>query len=100
MPYGAETWALTTQALSKLAAAQTEMEMSVLNITYQDTKTNIIWVKEKTNVSDVIEQVRRRTWIWAGHVNRIRNNRWTGNHTKGKDLEEDRETLRDELDDY
>ena len=33
MTYGAETWALTTQAKNKLAAAQTKMERSMLNIT-------------------------------------------------------------------
>ncbi|KAK2178030.1 hypothetical protein NP493_565g02021 [Ridgeia piscesae] len=36
MTYGAETWALTTQAKNKLAAAQTRMERSMLNITYRD----------------------------------------------------------------
>ena len=34
---------LTNQAQDKLAAAQTEMERSMLNITYKDRKTNI-WV--------------------------------------------------------
>ena len=48
MTYGAETWALTTQAKNKLAAAQTKMESSMLNITYRNRKTNI-WVREKTN---------------------------------------------------
>ena len=57
--YGAETWALTTQANNKLAAAQTNMERSMLNITYRDRKTNI-WVRETINVTDVTEQVRRR----------------------------------------
>ena len=32
MTYGAETWALTTQAKNKLAAAQTKMERSMLNM--------------------------------------------------------------------
>ena len=72
MTYGAETWALTTHAKNKLAAAQTKME----NVTYRDRKTNI-WVREKTKVTDVIEQVRSRKWTWAGHVSRIRDNRWT-----------------------
>ena len=36
MTYGAETWALTTQAKNKLAAAQTKIERSILNITYRD----------------------------------------------------------------
>ena len=61
MTYGAETWALTTQAKNKLAAAQTKMERNMLNITYRDRKTNII--REKTMVTDVIEQVRR--WKWT-----------------------------------
>ena len=66
----------TTQAKNKLAAAQTQMARNVLNITYWERKPNI-WVKEKTQVTDVIEQVRIRKWIWAGHVSRIGDNRWT-----------------------
>ena len=45
--YDAETWKLTKQAQNKLAAAQTKMERSKLNITYKDRKTNI-WVRERT----------------------------------------------------
>ena len=40
MTYGAETWALTTQAKNKLAAAQTKMERSMLNIICRFRKTN------------------------------------------------------------
>jgi len=72
--YGAETWALTTQAKNKLAATQTKMERSMLNTTYRDRKT-YIW--DKTKVTGVIENVRRGKWAWAGHVSRIRDNRWT-----------------------
>ena len=39
MTYGAETWTLTTPAKNKLAAEQTKMERSMLNITHQDRKT-------------------------------------------------------------
>ncbi len=46
--YGAETWTLTKQAQNKLAAAQTKMERSMLNITYEDRRTNI-WVRERKN---------------------------------------------------
>ena len=76
MTYGAVTWTLTTKTQNKLAAVQTKMERSVLNITYRDRKTNIC-LREKTKVTDVIEQVRRQKWTWAGHVSRIRDNRWT-----------------------
>ena len=54
-----------------------KMERSMLNITYRDRKTNIS-VREKTKVTDVIEQVRRgrpaRHWrdelddYWKGTI--------------------------------
>ena len=75
---------------------------TMLNITYRERKTNI-WVREKMKITDVIDQVRKRKWTWAWHVSRIQVN-WghrispSGNHTKGKGLEEDRRD--DELDDY
>ena len=47
MTYGSETWTLTKQAQNKLAATQTKMERSMLNITYKDRKSNI-WVRERT----------------------------------------------------
>ena len=105
MTYGAETWALTSHAKNRLAAAQTKMERNMLNITYRDRKTNV-WVREKTKVTDVIEQVRRRKWTWAGHVSRIRDNRWTLRITTWKSYERKRPRGRparcwsDELDDY
>ena len=98
--YGAETWALATQAKSKLAAAQTKMERSMLNITYRNRNTNI-WLRKKTKVTDVIEQVRRWKWTWAGDVSRIRDNRWTPHITSWKPYERKRPRhWRDELDDY
>ena len=38
MTYGAETWAFTTHAKNKLAAAHTKVERSMLNITYRTEK--------------------------------------------------------------
>ena len=67
---------------------------------------NKVWVREKTKVTDVIEQVRRRKWTWAGHVSRIRDNRWTLRITTWKPYERKRPRGRparcwsDELDDY
>ena len=80
MTYGAETWSLTTQAQNKLAAAQTKMERSMLNITYKDRKTNI-WVREMTKVIDIINTVRKMKWSWAGHSNRLKDDRWTSRVT-------------------
>ena len=105
MTYGAEIGALTTQAKNKLPAAQTKMERSMLNITYRDRKINI-WVREKTKVPDVIEQVRRRKWTRARHVCTILDNRLTLRITTWKPYERKRPRGRpvgrwsDELDDY
>ena len=76
-----------------------------VNLHIAGRKTNI-WVRKKTKVTDVIEQVRRRKWTWAGHVSRIRDNRWTLRVTTWKPYERKRHRRRparrwrDELNDY
>ena len=101
MTYGEEIWAFSTQAKNRLAAEQTKMERSMLNISYRDRKTNI-WVREKIKVIGMIEQVRRRNWTWAGYVSRIRDNRWTLliNLRKEKRKGRPARRRRDELEDY
>ena len=87
------------------ASIHTNMERIMLNIKYRDRKTNI-WVREKTKVTDVIEQVRRQNWTWAGHVSRIRYNPWTLRTTTWKPYKRKRprgipsRCSRDELDGY
>ena len=80
MTYGAETWTLTKQAQNKLAAAQTKLERSMLNITYKDRRTNIC-VRERTKVIAIISIVRKMKWSWAGHINRLKDDRWTSRAT-------------------
>ena len=47
---------------------QTKMERSILHITYKDRKTNI-WVREMTKVIvDIISNVGKIMWSWAGHI--------------------------------
>ena len=41
MTCGGETWTLNSQAQKKLAATQTKMERSMLDITHRDRKTRI-----------------------------------------------------------
>ena len=80
MTYGAETWTLTKQAQNKLAAAQTKMERSMLNITYKDRRTNI-WLTERTKLIDTIYTVRKMKLSWAGHINCLKDYRWTSRVT-------------------
>ena len=105
MTYGAETWTLTKQAQNKLTAAQTKMERSMLNITYKDRKTNI-WVRERTKVIDIINTVRKMKWSWAGHINRLKDDRWTSRVTSWRPYDKKRrqgrpaKRWRDDLDKY
>ena len=45
-------------------------------ITYKDRMTNI-WVRERTKLIDIIYTVRKMKWSWAGHINRLKDDRWT-----------------------
>ena len=56
--YGADKWNLTKQSQNKLTAAQTKMERSMLTTIYKDRKTSI-WVRERTTVIDIINNVRK-----------------------------------------
>ena len=67
---------LTKQAQNTLAAAQTKMEISILNIKCKDRNTNIS-VRERTTVIYMISNARKMKWSWAGHTNRLKDDRWT-----------------------
>ena len=104
MTYGAETCTLTKQAQNKLAAAQTKMERSMLNITYKDRKTNIL-VRKQTNVIDIISNVIKK-WSWTGHINHLKDDRWTSRVTTWRPYDKKRrkgrpvKRWRDDLDKY
>ena len=91
MTYDAEAWTLTKQAQNKLAAAQTKMERSMLNIKYKDRRSNI-WVRERTKVIDIMYTVRKMKWSWAGHINRLKDNRWTSRVTTWRSLWQEKTT--------
>ena len=100
-----ETWTLTELVQNKLAAAQTKMERSMLNITYKDRRTNI-WVREKTKLIDIIYTVRKMKWSLAGHINRLKDDRWTSRVTAWRPYDKKRrqgrpaKRWRDDLDKY
>ena len=80
MTYGAEIWTLIKQAHTKGAAAQTKMGRHPLNITHHVRKTNIL-VRDRTKVISIISNVRKMKWSWAGHINRLKDDRWTSRVT-------------------
>ena len=77
MTYGAENWTLSKQTQHKLAAAaQTNMERSMLNITCKNRRTSIL-VMDWTKVIDIISNVRKMKWSWAEHIVRLKDVRYT-----------------------
>lgn len=76
MTYGAETLSLTAASAKKLRIAQRKMERSMLGVSLRDHMTNED-LRARTGVTDVIYQVAKLKWNWAGHVARMTDGRWT-----------------------
>ena len=76
MTYGTDAWTLTKQALNKRAAAHTNNGKKYAQHHIQYRKT-IIWVRGRTKVIDIINTVRKMIWSSAGHINRLKDDRWT-----------------------
>jgi hypothetical protein len=77
LTYGCQTWTLTSKIIKKLETTQNSIERSILNFKKKDRKklkTIKSLLKENT---DVVKYVRRQKWRWAGHVARMKDDRWT-----------------------
>ncbi len=48
----------------------------MLGITWRDRKL-ASWIREQTKVKDILMTIKNKKWTWAGHILRIRDNRWT-----------------------
>ena len=74
-------------------------------ITYKDRRTNI-WVRERTKLIDIIYTVRKMKWSWAGHINHLKDDRWTSRVTTWRPYDKKRrqgrpaKRSRDDLDKY
>ena len=70
MTYGAETLTLTTASANKLMVTQRKMERSMLGVSLRDHIRNED-LRRRTGVTDVVNQIRKLKWNWAGHVARM-----------------------------
>lgn len=75
--YGSQTWPLSEKSISKIKTTQNAMERVILNFKKKDHK-KITDIKKalKDNI-DMVRYIRRQKWSWAGHVARMRDDRWT-----------------------
>ena len=105
MSYGEEICTLTKQVQNRLAAAHTNMDRSMLNITCNVRKTNA-WFREKRKVIDIISKLRKIKWSWARHITRLKYDRWTSRVTTWRPYDNKRrqgrpaKRRRDDLDTY
>lgn len=76
MTYGCQTWTLTNQRKNKLRSAQRAMERRMLNISIRQRIPHKD-IRRRTGLKDIVEHAARLKWKWAGHVARLRDDRWT-----------------------
>lgn len=67
MTYGAETWRLTEQLENKLRSAQRATEREIIGVTLMAWK-RAFWIRERTRAEDIIVQIKKKKWAWAGRV--------------------------------
>ena len=76
LTYGAETWRLTKRVQIKLRTTQRAMERKMIGVTLRDKK-RAEWIREQTRVKDILVEIKKKKWMWAGHVMRRQDNRWS-----------------------
>ncbi|KAG7311380.1 hypothetical protein JYU34_002422 [Plutella xylostella] len=76
MTYGAQTWSTTKKQRTKLLVNQRAMERSMLGIKLKDRIENEV-IRHQTKIQDIITTIDKLKWQWAGHVMRIKDQRWT-----------------------
>ena len=47
-----------------------------MGVTYQDRMKNT-WIREQTQLEDIMTNIKRGKWKWAGHLARRLDGRWT-----------------------
>ena len=61
---------------NKLRTAQRAMERKMLDLKLQD-KIPCSEIRKRTKIIDIIDFTLKRKWKWAGHIARLKDNRWT-----------------------
>ncbi|VDM38828.1 unnamed protein product [Toxocara canis] len=91
--YGAECWPITKAVEDKLSVTQRSMERRICKISLRDHVTSDE-IRRRTGFTDVVQEIYKRKREWAGHVVRIRDNRWTTRLTCWDPLDRKRPRVR------
>ena len=74
--YGCQTWSLNRQLTNKPRTAQRAMERKMLNLKLRD-KILCSEIRKRTQIINIIEDTLKQKWRWAGHITRMKDDRWT-----------------------
>ncbi|CAK1598040.1 unnamed protein product [Parnassius mnemosyne] len=77
------TWKFTSKLKSKITTCQRGIERSMLNIK-KIQKIRHTKIRETTKATDALTYAKRLKWKWAGHVARLKDERWTTRVTTWK----------------
>ena len=61
---------------NKLRSAQRAMDRKMLDLKLQN-KMPCSEIRKRTKIIDIIEYTLKQKWKWAGHIARMKDNRWT-----------------------
>lgn len=76
LTYACQTWKFTSKLKNKIITSQRSMERSILKIK-KIQKIRHTAIRQKTKVIDALSYSKKLKWRWAGHVARLKDNRWT-----------------------
>ena len=62
--------------MRKLRTTQRAMERKMLDLKLKD-KIPCAEIRKRTKIIDIIEYTLKQKWKWAGHIARLKDNRWT-----------------------
>ena len=74
--FGKNKEILQEQLTNKLRTAQRAMERKMLDLKLKD-KIPCSEIRKRTKIIDIIEYTLKQKWKWAGHIARLKDNRWT-----------------------
>ena len=89
---------LNKQMTNKLRTAQRAMERKMLDLKLKD-KIPCAEIRKRTKIIDIIEYTLKQKWKWAGHIARLKDNRWTRRCTEwaAKEREEVERTTKQKM---
>ena len=76
MTYGYQTWSLTKALIKKTRNKPRAMERRMLNVKLKD-RIRKTTIRQRTRVTDIVQYVTNTKCKWAGHIARMKGNRWT-----------------------